>query len=85
MNKHPHVWGMTHQTWSYVIWAVWIFVGFGTLEATARDLTGIAPWFTLSETVKTLIRDHPWFGLIFIYFLLTLGIHLLFPQNKWGL
>lgn len=86
MNKHPHVWpGWTHATWSYVIWAgVWA-VAFLVFEFTARDLLGWAPWFTLSQTVKTLIRDHPWLALILICGVPALFLHLLFPDNKWGL
>lgn len=82
---HPHVWGLTHETWSYIAWGLWVVLGFGLLESLARDLGGIAPWFTLSQTVKTLIRDHPWIALILICGSPALLAHLLFPDNKWGL
>jgi hypothetical protein len=82
--NHPHIWGMTHETWSYVIWGAWIAL-FLMLEFSARDLLGWSPGFTLSQTVKTLIRDHPWVALILICGMPPLALHLLFPDNRWGL
>jgi hypothetical protein len=85
VTPHPHVLGLTHETWSYIVWGIWAVGLFVAIEFTSRDQLGWAPWFTLSQTAKTLIRDHPWIGLLLIYAFITLFIHILFPENKWGL
>jgi hypothetical protein len=80
---HEHVLGLTHSTWGYLIWAT---VAFGVVlgvELVAKDITGLAPWPSLSYTTRKLIADHHWIALLMLFALLTFVVHILNP-GKWG-
>jgi hypothetical protein len=83
VHVHEHVWGLTHSTWGYVTWA---FVSFGVVlgvELLSKDITGVAPWPSLSYTLKKLVADHHWIALLMLFALLTFVVHILNP-GKWG-
>lgn len=82
-ERTSHVWGMSPSTWGYVIWAVVAFVVVLGVELVAKDITGVAPWPSLSYTTRKLIEDHPWMALLMIFALITFAIHILNP-GKWG-
>jgi hypothetical protein len=83
VHIHETVWGLTHSTWGYCVWAV---VAFGVVlgvELLAKDITGVAPWPSLSYTLKKLVADHHWVALLMLFALLTFVVHILNP-GKWG-
>jgi aromatic ring-opening dioxygenase catalytic subunit (LigB family) len=79
---HERVWGMTHSTWGYLIWGLVAAAVLG-VELSAKDITGLAPWPSLSYTLKKLIEDHHWVALTLLLLLVTFLVHILNP-GKWG-
>lgn len=42
---------MSQWTWGNLIWGVrWLLIGFLLFEIAAKDVTGLAPWPSLSKT-----------------------------------
>jgi hypothetical protein len=81
--QHERVLGMTHSTWGYVTWSITAFVIVLGVELLAKDITGVAPWPSLSYTTRKLIADHHWIALLMLFALLTFVVHILNP-GKWG-
>jgi hypothetical protein len=64
------------EVWGYVVWG-----GLGLLIAIFEGLAAFdttTPWPTLSSTVGTLERDHPWFGIPVLATIVVLGARIVF-------
>jgi hypothetical protein len=80
---HERVLGMTHSTWGYSVWGIEILVIWLATELLSKDITGVAPWPSLSYTLKKLIADHHWIALALLLGVVTFIVHILNP-GKWG-
>jgi hypothetical protein len=74
---------MSPSTWGYIVWGIVAFVVVLGVELVAKDITGLAPWPSLSYTTKKLIADHHWIALLMLFALLTFVVHILNP-GRWG-
>lgn len=75
---------MTVWTWSYLIWgARWLLLGFLGFELAARDVTGLAPWMSLTATGRHAIGTYPVVGPLLFATLVFLGVHFLYRRPVW--
>lgn len=73
---------VTTLTVSRLVWYLGLLgVAFGIPELLAKDLTGVAPWFTFSKTVQTDAEHHPWFMLLAATVTVGVTVHWLFEQR----
>ena len=73
---------MSAQGVSRVVWyLVVVALIFGPLELAARDLLGIAPWWTFSKTIQNDIHTYPWSALIVATVGVGVTVHWLFDQR----
>ena len=73
---------MTAQAISRLVWYVgFVAIAFGIPELLARDIAGIAPWYTFSRTVQNDARAHPWFMLLVATVAVGVTVHWLFGQR----
>lgn len=70
LTEHNWIWG-------YIYWAAWIFGMFLIGELLSKDVLGIAPWGSLSQTTRHAIRTYPFVGSALFGLLIGLGFHLL--------
>lgn len=82
---HQHVWGMTHTTWSYLVWGFVLAVCFGVTEVLSKDVLGVAPWYSLSRTAWGLEALTKWVAIVLIAGLAVLVVHIVFgPDGPAG-
>ena len=81
---HETVLGITHTTWSYLVWAVWLLLWL-IPEILSKDVLGIAPWYSLSRTAWGLEALTKWVAIILIAGLAVLVVHIVFgPDGPAG-
>lgn len=74
------------NTWtaSYLIWGLrWLLVGFLAFEVAAKDVTGLAPWMSLTATGRHAIRTYPAVGPLVFATVVFLTVHFLYDRKVW--
>lgn len=73
---------MSTWTWSYLIWgARWLLVGFLAFELVAKDITGIAPWMSLTATGRHAISTYPAVGPLLFATIVFLAVHFIYARG----
>lgn len=67
---------------SELVWGLWILL-FLALELTAKDVSGVAPWYSLSHTARWDEQTYPWLRTALFGFLIGLGVHIRYPVTLW--
>ena len=75
-------------TWkiSYLVWGVgWLLLGFLVTELLAKDVTGVAPWMSLSATWMHAIKTYPRYYIAPLTFglFVFLGVHWIYGHSWW--
>lgn len=74
---------MSTRITSDIIWGVLWLGLFLALELTAKDITGLAPWNSLSETARFNEESYPWLRTVLLGFLIGLAVHIRYPVTLW--
>ena len=75
---------MNVWTWSYLIWGLrWLLLGFLVFELAAKDVTGIAPWMSLSKTWEHAIDGYPLIGPLTFATFVFLCVHWIYRHPIW--
>lgn len=75
---------MTPYVWGYLIWGVgWLLLGFFGLELAAKDVTGLAPWYSLSGTWEHAIQTYRLIGPLTFATLVFLCVHWIYGRRWW--
>jgi hypothetical protein len=75
---------MTTWTWSYLIWGLrWLLIGFLGFELVAQDVTGLAPWMSLTATGRHAVRTYPIVGPRGCATVGGLTVHVLYDRPVW--
>lgn len=76
---------MSQWTWGYWIWGFrWLLIGFLAFELTAKDVTGVAPWPSLSATVWHADKTYaPYVASALFALLLGLMAHFFYHRPLW--
>lgn len=77
---------MSQWTWSYLIWGVrWLLLGFLLFELLAKDITGVAPWMSLTATGRHAVKTYPQFyvGPLIFATVVFLTVHFLYDRPVW--
>lgn len=75
---------MTTWVWSYLIWGLrWLFFGFLGFELVAKDVTGLAPWMSLTATGRHAIQTYPAVGPLLFATFVFLCVHFLYFRPVW--
>jgi hypothetical protein len=75
---------MTTWTWSYLIWGLrWLLIGFLGFELVAQDVTGLAPWMSLTATGRHAVRTYPIVGPLIFATVVFLTVHFLYDRPVW--
>ena len=73
---------MTVWTWSYLIWGFrWLFLGFLGFEIASKDVTGLAPWMSLTATGRHAIATYPPVGPLLFATIIFLTVHFLYNRK----
>lgn len=64
-------------------WAIPWLVLFLVFELTAKDITGIAPWYSLSHVARADEQTYPLLRTLLLGFLIGLGVHIRYPVTLW--
>jgi hypothetical protein len=67
---------------SELIWSTWLLL-FLAYELTAKDVTGLAPWYSLSHTARWDEQTYPILRTLLFGFLIGLGVHIRYPVTLW--
>ena len=75
---------MTTWTWSYLIWGLrWLLIGFLGFELVAQDVTGLAPWMSLTATGRHAVKTYPIVGPMIFATVVFLTVHFLYDRPVW--
>lgn len=75
---------MTRWEWSYLIWGFrWLLLGFLGFELAAQDVTGLAPWMSLTATGRHAVKTYPAVGPLIFATVVFLTVHFLYDKPVW--
>jgi hypothetical protein len=70
--------------WSYLIWGLrWLLFGFLGFELASKDVTGLAPWMSLTATGRHAIATYPTVGPLLFATIVFLTVHFLYDKEVW--
>lgn len=77
---------MTVWKWGYLVWGLgWLLLGFFVMELLAKDVSGVAPWPSLSATwehaIKTYRREE--IGPLTFALFVFLTVHWVYGHPWW--
>lgn len=64
-------------------WLLPWLVLFLLFELTAKDISGVAPWYSLSHVARWDEQTYPWLRTVLFGFLIGLGVHIRYPVTLW--
>ena len=75
---------MNEWVWGYLIWGFrWLFIGFLGFELAAKDVTGLAPWPSLTATGRHAIGTYPIVGPLLFATIVFLTVHFIYDKPVW--